>query len=92
MIDPALLSDAATMTRAYQVDSGSDCSAPVGEPASPAAQTWLAGLQEVTSDQPTVITPYANVDMSALVHSGLTGDLATAYDTGDAVADSVLHG
>jgi hypothetical protein len=39
-----------------------------------------------------VITPYANVDMTALVHQGLTADLATAYDTGDAVADSVLQG
>ena len=39
-----------------------------------------------------MITPYANVDMTALVHQGLTADLATAYRTGDAVADSVLHG
>ena len=39
-----------------------------------------------------MITPYANVDMTALVHEGLTADLATAYATGDAVADSVLHG
>ena len=92
MIDPALLSDADTMTRAYQVDSGSGCSAPVGEPASQAAQTWLTGLQAVTSDQATVLTPYANVDVSALVHGGLTGDITTAYSTGAAVADTVLHG
>ncbi len=39
-----------------------------------------------------MITPYANVDMTALVHQGLTTDLATAYATGDAVADSVLGG
>ena len=39
-----------------------------------------------------MITPYANVDMTALVHQGLTADLATAYATGDAVADSVLPG
>ena len=39
-----------------------------------------------------MITPYANVDMTALVHQGLTADLATAYRTGDAVADSVLGG
>ena len=38
-----------------------------------------------------MLTPYANVDMTALVHQGLTGDLATAYSTGEAVASSVLH-
>ena len=37
----------------------------------------LAGqAREVTAGQPTVITPYANVDMTALVHQGLTVDLA----------------
>jgi Family of unknown function (DUF6049) len=92
VIDPALLSDAATMTRAYQVDSGSGCSAAVTEPASQAARTWLSGLQAITSDQPTVLTPYANADISALVHSGLTGDITTAYSTGATVADTVLHG
>ena len=92
VIDPALLSDAATMTRAYQVDSGSDCSAAVTQPASQAARTWLSGVREITSDQPTVLTPYANVDVSALVHSGLSGDITTAYSTGKAVADTVLHG
>ena len=56
------------------------------EPASQAAARWLAALKKVTPGQPTVITPYANVDMTALVHQGLTADLATAYDTGDAVA------
>ena len=39
-----------------------------------------------------MVTPYANVDMAALVHQGLTADLTRAYSTGDAVADSVLHG
>ena len=38
-----------------------------------------------------MLTPYANVDMTALVHQGLTRDLATAYRTGEAVASSVLH-
>ena len=44
------------------------------------------------SDQPTVLTPYANVDVSALVHSGLAADITSAYSMGYAVADSVLHG
>jgi hypothetical protein len=92
VIDPALLSDVNTMTRAYQVVSGSGCSGAVSEPASKAARTWLSALGSVTSSQPAVITPYANVDVSALVHSGLTGDISSAYAMGSRVADSVLHG
>ena len=92
VIDPALLSDVATMARPYQAGSKPNCTGAVPEPASTAAASWLAALRKVTPAQPTVITPYANVDMTALVHQGLTADLAAAYDTGDAVADSVLHG
>ncbi len=92
VIDPALLSDAATMTKPYQVASGSGCSGWVNEPASKAARTWLDALRGITAGQPTVITPYANVDVSALVHSGLAADITSAYSMGDAVADNVLHG
>jgi hypothetical protein len=91
-IDPALLGDAETMTGGYQVDSGSGCTGATTEPASKAAARWLSQLRTVTSSQPTVITPYANVDVSALVHSGLTSGLTAAYKTGKTVADSVLHG
>ena len=91
-IDPALLSDAETMTGSYQVDSGSGCTGATTKPASKAAVKWLSQLRTVTASQPTVITPYANVDVSALVHSGLTSSLAAAYKTGKTVADSVLHG
>jgi hypothetical protein len=91
-IDPALLSDVATMTRPYQVDSRSTCSGATAEPSSRAATTWLSALRVITSGQPAVITPYANVDAAALVHGGLTADLASAYTTGYAVADTVLHG
>jgi Family of unknown function (DUF6049) len=92
VIDPALLSDVNTMTKAYQVDSGSGCSGAVNEPASKAARTWLSALRGITAGQPTVITPYANVDVSALVHSGLTADITSAYTMGYAVAGDVLHG
>jgi len=92
VIDPALLSDVATMTKPYQVDSGPGCSGWVNEPASKPARTWLSALRGVTSGQPTVILPYANADVSALVHGGLTTDITSAYDMGDSVADSVLHG
>jgi hypothetical protein len=92
VIDPALLSDATTMTKTYQVASGPGCSGAVTEPASKAARTWLSTLRTVTSTQATVITPYANVDVSALVHSGLTADITSAYAMGTTVADDVLHG
>ena len=92
VIDPALLSDVATMTKPYQVDSGTGCGNEPYQPASKAAKTWLSALREITSGQPTVITPYANVDVSALVHSGLSPDITSAYTMGYAVADSVLHG
>ena len=80
------------MARRYQVGGQAELHRGHREPASKAAASWLAALRKVTAGQPTVITPYANVDMTALVHQGLTADLATAYATGDAVADSVLHG
>jgi len=92
VIDPALLSDVNTMTKPYQVASGSGCSGWVNEPASKAAKTWLDTLRGITAGPPPVITPYANVDVSALVHSGLAPDITSAYTMGYAVADSVLHG
>jgi hypothetical protein len=91
VIDPALLSDVSTMTGRYQVGGQPTCTGAVRQPASAAAARWLAALRKVT-DQPTVLTPYANVDMAALVHQGLTRNLATAYRTGEAVAESVLPG
>ena len=91
IIDPALLSDASTMTGRYLTGPEPNCLGANHEPASAAAANWLAGLRKVPPDQ-VVLTPYANVDMTALVHQGLTGDLASAYAAGDAVADSVLQG
>ncbi len=92
VIDPALLGDVATMARPYQVGGKPNCTLAPAKPASRAAASWLAALRKVTPGQPTVLTPYANVDTTALVHQGLTRDLATAYRTGTAVADSVLPG
>jgi hypothetical protein len=91
-IDPALLSDVATMTKPYPVGGTPDCThVPPDEPASKAAETWLSTVKTATSGQPAVIAPYANVDMTALVHQGLNADLASAYSMGDAVARSILR-
>jgi len=92
MIDPALLSDVATMSSRYQVGGQPNCTGAQPEPASQAAQGWLTTLRKVTAAQPAVLTPYANVDMPALVHQGLTQDLAAAYQLGDTIGDSVLPG
>ena len=93
VIDPALLSDV----------SHDDRPLPGGRPAElhrrrpeagqhrPRRAGWPRSGRSRAA-QPTVLTPYANVDMTALVHQGLTRDLATAYRTGEAVASSVLHG
>ena len=91
VIDPALLGDVQTMTRPYQVDLSSQCADDSTQPASKAATAWLSVLRTVTSYQATVLTPYADVDVSALVHSGLNADLTSAYTTGYAVADRVLQ-
>jgi hypothetical protein len=91
VIDPALLSDVQTMTSRYQVASGSGCTGPT-EPASRTAAGWLSALRTITSSQPTVLTPYANVDAAALLQAGLNSDLASAYAAGGQVADSVLQG
>jgi len=95
MVDPALLSDVATMSSRYQVGGQPNCTGAANEPASQAAQGWLAGLKKVTAAQPTgqvMLTPYANVDMPALVNQGLTKDLAAAYQLGDQVGNSLLRG
>ncbi len=92
MIDPALLSDVATMSSRYQVGGEPNCTGATSEPASKAAQGWLAELRKVTAAQPTEFTPYANVDMPALVNQGLTKDLAAAYQLGDPIGNGVLHG
>jgi len=94
-IDPALLADATTMTRPYQVGAGEswrpgNCTGAVSEPASSAAASWLAAVKSGTSGQPVVITPYGNTDVAALAHQGLNSDLKSAYRLGEQVAREVL--
>ena len=70
-IDPSVLASAGVMRRSYQVGGTSTCSGAVTRPASPAARTWLARLRSVTAQQDYFVTPYADVDMSALTHAGM---------------------
>jgi len=92
-IDPALLSDVSVMTQPYftaGAKPSAACSGRVAEKASPAASAWLSKLQNATAGQPAFLTPYANVDVAALSHSGLDGSIRTAYQLGETVAGQIL--
>ncbi len=81
-IDPSLLTSAAVMSQPYLVGGTAACTGAVAERASPAAAAWLASLKTVTASQDFFVTPYADVDVAALTHAGLSTDLAQAYATG----------
>jgi hypothetical protein len=91
-IDPSVLSSAAAMRQAYQVGGNATCSGAVTKRGSPAARSWLAGLRSVTAEQDYFVTPYADVDVSALTHAGLVTDLQRAQKTGAVVAGKFLGG
>jgi hypothetical protein len=88
-VDPALLGDAQTLGSKHQVGAA-DCTGQTQQAASPAARNWLTTLQAATASQPVIFTPYANVDVAALVHHGLTPDLKSAYKLGLDVAEPIL--
>jgi hypothetical protein len=93
-VDPALLSDVSKMTSEYavggQVGTDSLCENTTPKPASGAAAAWLSKLRRDTQDEPMFVTPYADVDISALAHAGLNADLDTAFKLGESVAQRVL--
>jgi Family of unknown function (DUF6049) len=92
-VDPALLANVSAMEKPYQVGgSPADCTGAKSEPPSSAAGTWLKALSSATAGTNVILTPYANVDMAALVHRDMTPDLTAAYQLGDRVAQNVLHG
>jgi hypothetical protein len=90
-VDPALVSDANVMTRKYLVNANSLCEGGTKERASAAATAWLSSLRSQTAAaDPMFVTPYADVDVSALSHAGRTVDLQAAYRLGESVAGGVL--
>jgi hypothetical protein len=78
-IDPALVQNAHTMTRRYQVGGFPDCDDVTSLPASQAARAWLGRLAQVTAGQQVFLTPYGDTDVAALSHSGPDGDLNRAF-------------
>jgi uncharacterized protein DUF6049 len=90
-VDPALLSDAQTMTKPYKVGGNAGCTGTTGEPASKAATTWLSTLRTDAAGEPMFVTPYADADVSALANAGMTANLRSAYTLGDEVAHESLE-
>jgi hypothetical protein len=90
-VDPALLSDAQTMTKPYKVGGNAGCTGTTGEPASKAATTWLSTLKTDAAGEPMFVTPYADADVSALANAGMTANLRSAYTLGDEVAHESLE-
>jgi hypothetical protein len=91
-IDPALLNDAKVMTARHQVGGTAICTHASTLPASAAARAWLSGVQSVAAQQDFFVTPYADVDVAALSHRGLTNELADAFADGRTAALAILHG
>jgi Family of unknown function (DUF6049) len=89
-VDPALLSDAEVMTHNYAVGGNATCTGSPHKPASKAAASWLTQLRTGTSGDPMFLTPYGDVDVSALSHTGLDQDLQNAYRLGESVARKIL--
>jgi hypothetical protein len=87
-IDPALLDNVRTMTSPYDVGGSATCDRATTDPASSSARTWLAGLLKATAGRPVFVTPYADVDVAALIRSG--EGLTHSLSQGDLVAHEVL--
>jgi Family of unknown function (DUF6049) len=91
-IDPSVLASAGVMRNSYQVGGTPTCSGAVAKRASPAARSWLSQLRSVTAQQDYFVTPYADVDVSALTHAAMRTDLERAQDKGYSVARRYLGG
>src|SRR5215831_13749583 len=89
-IDPALLNDANVMTARYRVGGTATCANAAVRPASTAAQSWLDGVRAATARQDFFVTPYADVDVAALAHRGLSTELSDAFAEGQSVAGKIL--
>jgi hypothetical protein len=88
-IDPALISDVSVMTRPYRVGASGTCAGGTTEAASSPARSWLAGVRAATA-QGFFTTPYADVDVAALVHRGLNGEMSSAFGAGRLTAQKLL--
>jgi hypothetical protein len=88
-VDPALLANVRTMTKPHRVGGTAGCHG-VLQPASKTAAAWLTQLKSATAGQPVFVTPYADVDVAALIRHNLNADLARAYAQGRSLAGTIL--
>ncbi|WP_067173791.1 hypothetical protein [Microtetraspora niveoalba] len=87
-VDPALLDDARrTATGEYTVKTASGGAK---KAADPSARRWLDGLRAALTSRPVIATPYADPDVTALVHAGLDTPTQDAVKRGAEVAGDVL--
>ena len=89
-IDPALLSDVSVMKQPYKISTRGDCSGGKTKPASGPAAAWLSGVKDLAGEQDFFVTPYADVDMAAMAHHGMGGELTAAFADGQAAAKRLL--
>ncbi len=87
-----MLAGTAAIRTSYRVGGTSTCSGAVSKPASLAARTWLTRLRSVAAQQDYFVTPFADVDMSALTHSAMNSDLKRAQAMGYSIARQYLGG
>ncbi|WP_405087736.1 hypothetical protein [Microbispora sp. NBC_01389] len=83
-VDPALLDDVRVLSAGARSVRG------VRKEADPAAGQWLNGLRGALTGKPVVATPYADPDLTALVHFGLDKQAAASVQRGAALASEVL--
>lgn len=95
VIDPALLSSAATMAGGphkspYLVGAKYSCRQARSYAASGAARDWLARLSTAVRTQPSFVTPYADANIAALIRANLGDDLHRAFTQGRTAASKIL--
>lgn len=88
MVDPALLDDADNLSRNHQVISGDEHTKTV--PADPDATAWLGRLRSAVGTSPLAVTPYADIDTTAITRAGLDDDVKPALRDGAQIARRLL--
>jgi len=89
-IDPALLDSVHAMKQRYRAGVAPGCYRRGMHQASPYAARWLNDLKRATAGQPVFVTPYADVDVAALVRHGNAGDLHKSITSGEQAAQRIL--
>lgn len=86
-VEPSLLDDANAMVKGYRVTAKNG---EATRPASPEAAQWLADMRSALATSPVVATPYADPDVTALVHQGLDALTGRALELGAQKAGELL--